>query len=347
MAVSKVTYFNNTLIDLTSDTISSDVLYEGYTAHDASGTSIVGTAVDQRMNVTSGSSAITANSLIISSDGTYRIYDGEAFSLTYPILYAKSNISANSSGNDNYFNATFTYNNLIVNKPVYIRGTMSGNNFEPVEITQNVVNYNNRADFTEVDAGVVDGSANHYLLLGIATATDKCTLVPNHDVYMFINRTFMSINQWLGRIDTDEYTWGDLKYGPFTWGELLTLTTKKAPRSPLLSVHSNYTEGYVNNGTWKYSNPSDYYCDIYEVEKDHKYQIMLGNTIGTRFNAMFTQTDVRNVTSDVTGTSVINTSSPAANMSVTYTPTADGYIIVDKGTSSSVNTYILDLAEFV
>lgn len=42
MAVSKVIYGNNTLIDLTSDTVTSDSLANGYIAHDAAGNSING-----------------------------------------------------------------------------------------------------------------------------------------------------------------------------------------------------------------------------------------------------------------------------------------------------------------
>ncbi len=44
MAVSKVVYGNNTLIDLTSDTVAAENLLEGYTAHGADGEPIVGTA---------------------------------------------------------------------------------------------------------------------------------------------------------------------------------------------------------------------------------------------------------------------------------------------------------------
>ena len=43
MAVNKVVYDNNTLIDLTSDTVTADKLAQGYTAHDASGAAITGT----------------------------------------------------------------------------------------------------------------------------------------------------------------------------------------------------------------------------------------------------------------------------------------------------------------
>ena len=44
MAVSKVTYGSNTLIDLTSDTVTSVSLLSGYTAHGANGEQITGTA---------------------------------------------------------------------------------------------------------------------------------------------------------------------------------------------------------------------------------------------------------------------------------------------------------------
>ena len=43
MAVSKVIYGSQTLIDLTSDTVTEDTLLMGTTAHDAAGNSIVGT----------------------------------------------------------------------------------------------------------------------------------------------------------------------------------------------------------------------------------------------------------------------------------------------------------------
>jgi hypothetical protein len=41
--VNKVSYNNTVLIDLTEDTITSEVLLEGYTAHDKSGAEIQGT----------------------------------------------------------------------------------------------------------------------------------------------------------------------------------------------------------------------------------------------------------------------------------------------------------------
>lgn len=43
MAISKVIYGGNTLIDLTADTVTKDKVLKGYTTHDASGEEITGT----------------------------------------------------------------------------------------------------------------------------------------------------------------------------------------------------------------------------------------------------------------------------------------------------------------
>ena len=44
MAINKVVYGNNTLIDLTADTVTADKILKGYKAHAASGEQITGTS---------------------------------------------------------------------------------------------------------------------------------------------------------------------------------------------------------------------------------------------------------------------------------------------------------------
>lgn len=46
MAISKVNYGNNVLLDLTGDTIKKEKLLSGFTAHDASGEQITGTMIN-------------------------------------------------------------------------------------------------------------------------------------------------------------------------------------------------------------------------------------------------------------------------------------------------------------
>ena len=61
MAISKVVYAGETLVDLTSDTVTAEVLKEGYTAHDKAGNPVTGTyaPVLQAKSAMPGTSAQT------------------------------------------------------------------------------------------------------------------------------------------------------------------------------------------------------------------------------------------------------------------------------------------------
>ena len=107
----------------------------------------------------------------------------------------------------------------------------------------------------------------------------------------------------------------------------------------------DYNLGYVDNGVWKYENPTRTYVDIYEVLEGHTYSIRLGATVGSRFRCMFTTTDITQTTSNVTGTKIINTNSPAALAVVPdFTAPSNGYIIVAKDNVgvSGLISYVYD-----
>jgi hypothetical protein len=92
--INKVVYGNSTLIDLTADTVTADKLMQGYTAHDASGAPIVGTAtggggtggVTQDANGylvlddEGGGSSVTVEPLSVTTNGTYTAPTGTAYS---------------------------------------------------------------------------------------------------------------------------------------------------------------------------------------------------------------------------------------------------------------------------
>lgn len=65
MAVNKVVYNNETLIDLTNDTVTTNDLVEGVIAHDKSGTQINGTLVVRTIYT---GSEIPSNSVGIDGD---------------------------------------------------------------------------------------------------------------------------------------------------------------------------------------------------------------------------------------------------------------------------------------
>lgn len=54
MAVNKVVYGSRTLVDLTNDTVVSDKLVSGYTAHDKAGNAITGALKIQTYRTGSG-----------------------------------------------------------------------------------------------------------------------------------------------------------------------------------------------------------------------------------------------------------------------------------------------------
>ena len=62
MAINKVVYGGNTLIDLTSDTIDASKVLDGYTAHDRTGTIITGTCT---YNADTSDADVTASEILL------------------------------------------------------------------------------------------------------------------------------------------------------------------------------------------------------------------------------------------------------------------------------------------
>ena len=107
--------------------------------------------------------------------------------------------------------------------------------------------------------------------------------------------------------------------------------------------------GYVNAGIWKIGGDTVSYSDVYAVDANTPYLITLGPTVGSRFRVMFSTEDISLAEQDVTGSSVVNISNPAAYTLRTYTPEADGYIIVTKDNAgqSGIHTYMFNIQSLV
>lgn len=81
MAVNKVIYNSNILIDLTSDTVSEDTLLRGYTAHKHDGTIIIGKMFEgypneyllfEPIHDSQGNAVMDSSSDVINSKTVYR-----------------------------------------------------------------------------------------------------------------------------------------------------------------------------------------------------------------------------------------------------------------------------------
>ena len=68
MAINKVTLGENTLIDLSGDTVSADKLAEGYTAHDKTGNPITGTMTAGGISINGRTETRYANGNISAGD---------------------------------------------------------------------------------------------------------------------------------------------------------------------------------------------------------------------------------------------------------------------------------------
>ncbi len=118
--------------------------------------------------------------------------------------------------------------------------------------------------------------------------------------------------------------------------------------APIGILHYDYNIGYISSGSWIYENPTRTYTDIYEAVSGHRYLITLGGSVGSRFRAMFTTTDITTITSGtVSGTQIVNQNNPAKYANASFTASADGYILVAKDNVgvSGLHSYVYDGTE--
>lgn len=110
----------------------------------------------------------------------------------------------------------------------------------------------------------------------------------------------------------------------------------------------NLTTGYVDAGVWTLGG-TNCFSDVYEVEADTIYLISLGATVGTRFRVMFCTTDPTTTAENITGTQIVILNNPAPYTYRIYTPSEDGYFIIQKDNAgaSNLKTYVFGLHDLV
>ena len=111
----------------------------------------------------------------------------------------------------------------------------------------------------------------------------------------------------------------------------------------LTPIHYDMTGGYVNGSSWVVSS-DPCYSDVFQVVSGHHYLIFLGGVVGNRFRALFTTVDTNSGT-NLSGVSIINSTSPGQYQSTSYHPVSDGYITVTKCNNnvSGLKSYVLEI----
>lgn len=122
----------------------------------------------------------------------------------------------------------------------------------------------------------------------------------------------------------------------------------------LTPTYTDFTGGYIdrNSGNWaSQSNPNNI-NDEYNVLNGHLYIIALDDNTGTRFAVSQYATDIgaspstsKNCTKKINaGNDAVD---PADYMWVSYTATADGYLVIQKDNAgvTGINTYVYDISD--
>ena len=115
MAVSKVVYGGNTLIDLTGDTVAADKLLSGYTTHDAAGNAITGTATagggGLPAEIVAGDTPVICNAGAYQGTGTSLTDTGLSITISIAGTYRIKWIMAGGGGSSNYSIKSQIYKN--------------------------------------------------------------------------------------------------------------------------------------------------------------------------------------------------------------------------------------------
>ena len=123
MAINKVIYGTTVLVDLTGDTVSADTLLKGYTAHDAGGNEITGTAES------GGSGTIATAETQLSSAGTKLTFTISGTPKWYAIIAKGTCGTAPSWGSSGYYICSVLYDGstTTANAVYYNSGTVLAN----------------------------------------------------------------------------------------------------------------------------------------------------------------------------------------------------------------------------
>lgn len=118
MAVNKVDYSGETLIDLTEDTVTPDVLLSGETAHSASGEVITGRAVLPAYGTCDTAGNVSEKIVTIDGNDNWTLKKGAIIMVKFANANSATNVTLNVNGTGGkkiwYANKVYTGNSAVV-----------------------------------------------------------------------------------------------------------------------------------------------------------------------------------------------------------------------------------------
>lgn len=139
---------------------------------------------------------VAGNLIVGNSSGYWNLKTGDAFDITYPILYAATATAAGSTRTDNYYSIPFTVTTtqaaaswpggaITAYKAIFIQGKLDGNTFTPISTTP----------LTQVIPTAAEANGNdYYIYVGDAYSTTAAYLSQDHPIYWFKNGKFQLYN---------------------------------------------------------------------------------------------------------------------------------------------------------
>ena len=116
------------------------------------------------------------------------------------------------------------------------------------------------------------------------------------------------------------------------------------------------SSGYVYMQQWRWGGDTVSYSDIYRIEANKSYILLLGGVVGTRFRSIFTTVNIlevpeedRNSSNYINGIRVVYIADPEPYASANFNSTEDGYILVtkDNAGTSGLYSYLIDIQKLV
>ena len=344
--INKVVYGQAILLDLTSDTVAAAHLDSGYTAHDASGATITGTSTKDAdtsdgtasvADILSGKTAYAGGAKLTGTMANRGAVNGtisakaESYTVAEGYHNGSGSVSIDATEQDKIIPENIKDGINILG----VTGSYSGSGADTSDATASPSDI--LSDKTAyVSSGKVTGTmANNGAVSGtIATASGSYTVPAGY------HNGSGSVS-----IDSSEQakiTPENIRAGVSILGVTGAINTAALEPTTLRC-------GWIGtgNGVWTHESPTDSLADMYEVTAGHEYWLTLGASVGTRFRAIFTTVDVSTVTSGTVQGTALNTkniSDPPPFQSLWYTPSEDGYIVVQKDNvgNTNVKTYLYD-----